>query len=107
MLFRSARLPSPRRGGGGRGIIRPTVAGTRQEANVGSDKPPVSWVGQNVRVEIRDALNPNPGMSRSSPFDTKSGQLVQANELGVTLDTGSGLRFYPWSSVRQLALVQA
>jgi len=87
--------------------MRPTVAGKRQETNVGSDEAPVSWVGQNVTLTIRDALDPNPAVSRSSPFDTKSGRLVHVNELGVTLETASGLRFYPWSSVRQLALVQA
>ena len=86
--------------------MRPTVAGKRQETNVGSDEAPVSWVGQNVTLTIRDALDPNPGVSRSSPFDTKSGRLVQVNELGVTLETASGLRFYPLSSVRHLALVQ-
>ena len=87
--------------------MRPTAAGKRQEASVGSDEAPVSWVGQNVTLTIRDALDPNPGVSRSSPFDTTSGRLVQVNELGVTLEIASGLRFYPWSSVRQLALVQA
>ena len=74
---------------------------------MGSDEPPVSWVGQNATLTIRDALDPNSGVSRSSPFDTTSGRLVQVNELGVTIETASGLRFYPWSSVRQLALVKA
>ncbi len=73
---------------------------------MGSDEAPVSWVGQNVTLTIRDALDPNPGFSRSSPFDTRSGRLANVNELGVTLETASGFQFYPWSSVRQLVLVQ-
>ena len=84
-----------------------TAAGTRQEADVDWEEVPVSWVGQDVRVEIRDALNPTPGVSSSSPFDVRRGQLMQVNEFGVALDTTSGPRFYPWSSVRHLALVKA
>jgi hypothetical protein len=83
----------------------PTEKTPRQEADVDSDQAPISWVGEDVRLEIRDALDPRPGVSSSSPFDTRHGQLVQVNELGVTLETASGVRFYPWSSVRQLTLV--
>ena len=82
----------------------PATAGTRPEADVEWEEVPVSWVGQDVRVEIRDALNPKPAVASSSPFDVRRGQLMQVNQFGIALDTTSGPRFYPWSSVRQLWL---
>ena len=68
------------------------------------DRAPASWIGRDVRVEMRDALPPNPNVSGASAFDIRRGTLRQVSELGVVVDTSAGTCFYPWSSVRQLWL---
>ena len=60
-------------------------------------------MGQNVRVELRDA---NPAaQGGGAGFYSSTGTLRAVNELGLTLDVRPGnLRFYPWTAVRLITL---
>jgi len=68
-----------------------------------------TWVGQRVRIELRDLAPPRTGLSGEGSFEHRIGTLVDVGELGIELrePIGGGgatnVRFYPWSAVRSLA----
>ena len=71
------------------------------------DQIPSTWIGHNVRTELRDSSAPQ-GAAGGSRFDSSTGTLQAINELGVVMQLPRAMgrqettRFYPWSAVRSI-----
>jgi hypothetical protein len=71
------------------------------------DQIPSAWIGQSVRIELRDASAPQ-GATGGSRFGSSTGTLQALNELGVVMQLPRAMgrqettRFYPWSAVRSI-----
>ncbi len=68
------------------------------------DSIPSAWIGQNVRLELRD-VDPQ-RIGGGSRFDSRTGTLQAVTELGLVIEHATGrqerIRFYPWSAVRSI-----
>jgi hypothetical protein len=69
-----------------------------------------SWIGQQVRVELRDVRPPGQAVFGQTPFEYRAGALRNVDEFGVELEQSVGtsghtrLIFHPWSAVRSIEL---
>ena len=69
-----------------------------------------SWIGQQVRVELRDVRPPSQAVLGHTPFEHRAGTLRNVDEFGVELEQAVGtsahkrLIFHPWSAVRSVEL---
>jgi hypothetical protein len=71
------------------------------------ERPPQKWIGQQVNVVLRDRKPQKQGRIGGADFDSNSGTLTDANDLGVTLELTDGtLTFIPWQAIRRVTLLQ-
>jgi hypothetical protein len=67
-------------------------------------RPPQEWISREVSVVYQGRIPEKQG--RVGPvFDSNSGTLADANELGVTLEQADGsISVIPWAAIRRVTL---
>jgi hypothetical protein len=70
-------------------------------------RPPQEWVGREVNVVFQSRKPDRPGRAGGPAFDSNSGTLADANDLGVTLELADGtMTFIPWTAIRRVTLLR-
>ena len=87
------------------------LSATKKGCLVERESAPRAWIDQEVMVEL-NYPEQVPGIGIGEPaagFMSHTGPLRAVNEFGIELEepeaVGARIKFYPWGSVRSMALV--